>query len=142
MDVLTAVITAEGVHPMTSISETEATAQVIEMLESQKSNGSADVVVLKMPRGPSHRKAVAAHMSKQKATNSATRTPGKPRVASGKGKSGKKTTPAESRAKKPKPPKPATSDGVRAGSKAAKVLDLLTRPDGATLKQIMKATGW
>ena len=31
---------------------------------------------------------------------------------------------------------------AREGSKTAKVLDLLRRPDGATLKEIMKATGW
>ena len=28
------------------------------------------------------------------------------------------------------------------GSKAAKVLGLLRRPDGASLKELMKATGW
>ena len=31
---------------------------------------------------------------------------------------------------------------VRQGSKTAKVLDLLKRPGGATLKEIMKATTW
>ena len=31
---------------------------------------------------------------------------------------------------------------VREGSKTAKVLDLLKRPGGATLKELMKATGW
>ena len=36
--------------------------------------------------------------------------------------------------------KPAT--GAREGSKAAKVLGLLRRPDGASLKELMKATGW
>ena len=32
--------------------------------------------------------------------------------------------------------------GAREGSKAAKVLSLLRRPDGASLKELMKATGW
>jgi hypothetical protein len=36
--------------------------------------------------------------------------------------------------------KPATV--AREGSKAAKVLGLLRRPDGASLKELMKATGW
>ena len=85
----------------------------------------------------------AAPTEEGKGPKSATRAPRKPRVAPGKGKSGKKTTPAQSRAKNPKPPKPAKSaDGVREGSKASKVLDLLKRPDGASLKEIMKATGW
>jgi hypothetical protein len=30
----------------------------------------------------------------------------------------------------------------RDGSKAAKILDLLKRADGATLKELIKATGW
>jgi hypothetical protein len=31
---------------------------------------------------------------------------------------------------------------ARQGSKTAKILDLLTRPGGATLKEIIRATGW
>ena len=31
---------------------------------------------------------------------------------------------------------------ARRGSKTAKVLDLLNRPGGASLKELMKATGW
>ena len=58
-------------------------------------------------------------------------------VAPKKAKSGKKATPAK------KAPKGATkAKGARDGSKAAKVLDLLKRPDGATAKELMKATGW
>jgi hypothetical protein len=58
-------------------------------------------------------------------------------VAPKKGKSGKKAS----------PPKKATKGGKKAGaaregSKAAKILDLLKRPDGATLKGLMKATDW
>src|SRR5512143_3396558 len=58
-------------------------------------------------------------------------------VAPKKAKSGKKATPAK---KAPKAAKKAT--GARDGSKAAKILDLLKRPGGATSKELMKATGW
>ena len=58
-------------------------------------------------------------------------------VAPKKGKSAKKAAPAK---KGPKGGKKA--GGTREGSKSAKVLDLLKRPDGATLKDLMKATGW
>jgi len=34
------------------------------------------------------------------------------------------------------------ADGARDGSKAAKVVELLKQPGGATLKELMKATGW
>jgi len=54
-----------------------------------------------------------------------------------KGKSGKKTSPAK---KAPKSAKKAT--GARDGSKAATILDLLKRKDGATLKELMKVSGW
>jgi hypothetical protein len=59
-------------------------------------------------------------------------------VAPKKGKSAKKATPAK------KAPKSAKKKpwAAREGSKSAKVLDLLKRPDGATLKELMKATGW
>jgi hypothetical protein len=58
-------------------------------------------------------------------------------VAPAKAKSGKKATPKK---KAPKGAKKA--GGVRDGSKAATILDLLKREDGATLKELMKATGW
>ena len=50
-------------------------------------------------------------------------------------------------AKKAKAPKKAAkaakkADGARDGSKAAKILDLLKRPDGVTLAELMKATSW
>jgi len=58
-------------------------------------------------------------------------------VAPKKGKATKKAGPAK---KAPKAAKKA--NGVRGGSKTANVLDLLKRPDGATLAELMKATGW
>jgi hypothetical protein len=58
-------------------------------------------------------------------------------VAPKKGKSGKKAKVAK------KAPKAAKKAGAaRDGSKAAKILDLLKRPEGATLKGLMKATDW
>ena len=60
-----------------------------------------------------------------------------------KPKSGKKASPAERRPKSQKAAKQAKPAPVaREGSKAAKVLGLLRRPDGASLKEPMKATGW
>ena len=35
-----------------------------------------------------------------------------------------------------------TARAARQGSKTARVLDLLQRPTGATLKELMKTTGW
>jgi hypothetical protein len=58
-------------------------------------------------------------------------------VAPRKAKSGKKASPAK---KAPKGAKKAA--GARDGSKAATILDLLKRKDGATLKELMKVSGW
>jgi hypothetical protein len=66
--------------------------------------------------------------------------PRKPRVAPRKPKSGTKASTAQRRAKGQKAAK--SDAGPREGSKAAKVLDLLKRSGGATLKELMKATGW
>ena len=58
-------------------------------------------------------------------------------VAPKKVKAGKKASPAK------KAPKRAKESGVaREGTKAAKIIDLLKRSNGATLAEIMKATGW
>ncbi len=71
---------------------------------------------------------------KAKPTNKARVGPKRAHVAS-------KAVPKAKAAKKP--PKAAKKTGVaRDGSKTAKVLDLLKRPDGVTLKELMKATGW
>ena len=57
-------------------------------------------------------------------------------------KSANKTTPARKGAKAAHNVAAATADRVRQGSKKAKVLELVKRSGGATLKHIMKATGW
>jgi hypothetical protein len=74
-----------------------------------------------------------------KATKKARGAKQKPHAAPARAKSAKKATSGK---KAPKAPAKAKPDGAREGSKTAKVLDLLRRPDGATLKEIMKATGW
>jgi hypothetical protein len=76
-----------------------------------------------------------------KATKRANVAPQKRRVAPSKPRSGKKASSAERRPKSQKAAKQA-KPGAREGSKAAKVLGLLRRPDGASLKELMKATGW
>jgi len=89
--------------------------------------------------------------------NTAIEETGTAQVAVEKPKAGKKASAGQKRAhvgpakgktaKKPKAtkkaPKAAKKAGeAREGSKAATVLDLLKRPDGATLAELTKATGW
>src|SRR5713101_3136882 len=73
----------------------------------------------------------------QKGTRKARPGPRRAHVAPPKAKSGKKASPAK---KTPKARKPAA--GARDGSKTATVLEMLKRKNGATLKELMKATGW
>jgi len=63
-------------------------------------------------------------------------------VAPPKAKSTKKTTPAKKAAKAPKKATKPKAEGVREGSKTATVVALLERKGGATLAEVMKATGW
>jgi hypothetical protein len=85
----------------------------------------------------------AAPVQPPKATKRAHVAPHKRCVAPGKPRSRKKASAAQRRAKSQKAAKGAKSDtGAREGSKAAKVLDLLKRSGGVTLKELMKATGW
>jgi hypothetical protein len=72
-----------------------------------------------------------------KATKKARVAARRAHVAPKKAKAAKKASPAT---KAPKGHKKAGT--ARDGSKAAKILDLLKRPEGATLKGLMKATGW
>ena len=85
----------------------------------------------------------AAPVQPPKATKRANVAPHKRRVAPGKPRSGKRASPAERRPKSQKAAKQAKpAAGAREGSKAANVLGLLRRSDGASLKELMKATGW
>ena len=78
-----------------------------------------------------------------KANTKANVAPRKPHVAPSKAKSGKKATPPKKGAKAAKGTKTAKKPTVaREGSKTEKVLDLLKRAGGASLKDIMKATDW
>jgi outer membrane biosynthesis protein TonB len=79
-----------------------------------------------------------ATSAKPKPTKKARVAPQRAHVAPKKAKSGKKASPAK---KAPKGQKKASA-AARGGSKASKVLDLLKRPDGVTLKELMKTTGW
>src|ERR1017187_1709379 len=67
----------------------------------------------------------------------------KAHVAPSKASLGKQASPAKKAtqgAKRAKSPK--GQAGARQGSKTAQVLHLLQRSGGATLKELMKATGW
>ena len=69
--------------------------------------------------------------------------PRKRPVARGKPSSGKKASSAEQRPKREKAAKQAKpAASAREGSKSVRVLSLLRRPGGASLKELMKATGW
>jgi Protein of unknown function (DUF3489) len=82
--------------------------------------------------------AVAAS-DQPKATKKARGGARRAHVAPGKGKSGRRATPPK---KAPKSAKKAEKPAARKGSKTAQILELLKRPGGATLQEIMKATEW
>jgi hypothetical protein len=67
----------------------------------------------------------------------ATPAPRKPHVAPAKAKATKKATKGKGAPKGKEKPK-----GMRGGSKTAEVLEMIKRPKGATLAEIMKFTGW
>ncbi len=122
IDVMTAAEAAKGDHTMTSNTETQ----------------------IATPETATAPEAAATGKAKQpKAAREATVAPQKPPVAPGKAKASKKTTPAKKAPKGAKSAKSAKeAPGARQGSKTATVLALVKRAGGATLAEIMKATGW
>ena len=86
--------------------------------------------------------ATSGNVPNAKAATKPNAAPRKPRVTPSKPRSRKKTTPAKKVSKAPKKATSAKAESARKGSKTAKVLDLLKRPGGATIKELMKATGW
>ena len=81
--------------------------------------------------------------SDSKSPTNANVAPPKRRVAPTKSQSAKKPAPAKGRGmsrQRGKRAKPAGS--LRAGSKTAKLVGLLKRTGGATLKELIKASGW
>jgi hypothetical protein len=65
-----------------------------------------------------------------------------PKGAPAKSKATKKATAGKKPTKGPKKAKAAKTEGVREGSKTSAVLALIQRAKGATLAEIMDATGW
>jgi hypothetical protein len=89
-----------------------------------------------IPEAPAETQATAT-AAKPKPNKKARVAPRRAHVAPAKAKAAKKTNRAK------KAPKGGKKVGAaRDGSKTAKVLDLLKRPEGATLKELMKITAW
>jgi hypothetical protein len=81
--------------------------------------------------------ATALAVEEPKATQKASAVKRARTVAPKKAKAGKKPSPAKKASKGAK-----KATGARDGSKTATILDLLKRKDGATLKELMKVSGW
>jgi hypothetical protein len=84
--------------------------------------------------------APASVAAEPKATKTARAAKRGANVAPKKAKSGKKATPAKKAPKARRGEKKSSS--ARDGSKAARILELLKRPGGATAKELQKASGW
>jgi hypothetical protein len=77
------------------------------------------------------------HWGEPEAASKATVAARKPHVAPANAKATKKAMKGKGAPKGKQKPK-----GVRGGSKTAEVLEMIKRPKGASLAEIMKATGW
>jgi hypothetical protein len=81
--------------------------------------------------------------TKEKRTMSTTETPTKTETPNPKkAKADKKTAKTKKAATRKNTAKPTKANGAKSGSKAAIVLDLMKRKEGATLAEIAKATDW
>jgi len=90
-----------------------------------------------MTSTPENETAPATTAAEPKATKKPNSGARRSHVAPKKAKLAKKASPAKKAAKGAK-----KATGARDGSKTAKVLDLLKRPEGATAKELLKLTGW
>ena len=81
--------------------------------------------------------AAQANAEKAKPRRKARVAPTSAHVAPTRPKAAKKGAPRKKSARRSN-----VGGTAREGTKAAKVLDLLKRPDGAIMKELMKATGW
>jgi hypothetical protein len=91
--------------------------------------------------------AQGAHVAPEKASSKKAANPKKgapkgQKVAMGGKAKANATAKPKKAPKAPKKSTPAKTEGVREGSKTAKVLDLLKRSGGATVKELSKATSW
>jgi hypothetical protein len=106
----------------TSITEANGTAPAAPLGNRPKPTKKARVAPRSAHVAPKSAKATKKHNSAKKAPRRPLKATSKHRATvAGKG---------------------AKEKGVRAGTKTDKVLDLMKREGGATLKDLMKATGW
>ena len=86
--------------------------------------------------------APALPQGERKAAKKARRAPRRAPVAPVKAKPGNKAAAVKKAPKRASKPQPKPAIVAREGSKTAKVVKLLQRPGGVTIKDLMKATNW
>jgi hypothetical protein len=84
----------------------------------------------------------AAQAQEGDAAGQEPQAPTEPAPAATAPAAGKKAKPQAAKAKAAKPTKVADKPTPRAGTKQARMIELLKRPEGATVEQIAAATGW
>jgi hypothetical protein len=122
--VVTAVITAKGENMESTITQETGTAQAAAAGDQPKPT---------KPKANKPEPTKKAAVAKKGADVAPTKA-----KASKKASAPKKAPKGQKKATKAKK----SAVAARDGSKTAKVLDLLKRPDGVTLKELMKLTGW